>query len=96
MTVMEYKQINPPTLRSHEGTRVETEFYRELILEMIAHRERHKISQQELSDMIGVSEAYVNKWESGVKFPTLFSFMCWCKALNIKIKTEILDEESNR
>lgn len=92
---LETKVIHPPRMRSHEATRTESEFYREIILQMIAHRKRNKISQQELSDLIGVSESYVNKWEAGLKFPTLFSFMCWCKALNVKIKTEIVDEESN-
>jgi len=44
------------------------------------------MSQEELSGRIGVSDCYVNKWESGVKLPSCFYLMCWCVALNVKIK----------
>jgi len=93
--VLAHKEIRPPTnIKSRQATKMEVQFYRELILELIDRRKRLKISQQELSDILGMSECYVNKWESGVKFPTMFSFMCWCNALNLKIKSEPIDEES--
>jgi DNA-binding XRE family transcriptional regulator len=61
-------------------------FYKDLISALILRRKMMGISQEELSDLIGVSGCYVNKWESGVKLPSCFYLMCWCVSLNVKIK----------
>jgi DNA-binding transcriptional regulator YiaG len=64
----------------------EERFYKELISTLVLRRKLIGMSQEELSARIGVSDCYVNKWESGVKLPSCFYLMCWCVALNVKIK----------
>jgi len=61
-------------------------FYKDLISALILRRKMKGFSQEELSTLIGVSDCYVNKWESGVRLPSCFYLMCWCDALNVKIK----------
>jgi len=61
-------------------------FYKNLISTLVLRRKILGLSQEELSTKIGVSDCYVNKWESGVKLPSCFYLMCWCVALNVKIK----------
>jgi ribosome-binding protein aMBF1 (putative translation factor) len=61
-------------------------FYKNLISTLVLRRKILGLSQEELSNKIGVSDCYVNKWESGVKLPSCFYLMCWCVALNVKIK----------
>jgi len=72
--------------RNTTPTPSEEQFYKSLISTLVLRRKLIGMSQEELSNRIGVSDCYVNKWESGVKLPSSFYLMCWCVALNVKIK----------
>jgi transcriptional regulator with XRE-family HTH domain len=63
-------------------------FYNELIDKLIARRKKLKLSQAELDQMIGVSESMVAKWESKARLPGAFFFMCWAKALGVRLIVE--------
>ena len=60
-------------------------FYDELIDSLIARRKELALSQSDLDQMIGVSESMVAKWESKARLPGAFFFMCWAKALGVRI-----------
>lgn len=65
-------------------------FYDELIDQLIAKRKERDLSQSDLDEMIGVSESMVAKWESKARLPGAFFFMCWAKALGVRL---IVQEE---
>ena len=58
------------------------------VAEVIARRKQLELSQAELDQMIGVSESMVAKWESKARFPGAFFFMCWAKALGVRLIVE--------
>jgi ribosome-binding protein aMBF1 (putative translation factor) len=60
-------------------------FYDELIEALIVRRKELALSQSDLDQMIGVSESMVAKWESKSRLPGAFFFMCWAKALGVRI-----------
>jgi ribosome-binding protein aMBF1 (putative translation factor) len=66
-------------------------FYDELIDRLIQRRKDLELSQADLDQMIGVSESMVAKWESKARLPGAFFFMCWAKALGVRL---IVEEES--
>jgi len=74
---------------------MEEQFYRALIASLIEERHRQGITQERLCQIIGVSDGLVNKWESGVRLPSLFYFMCWCASLGLQLKTERTDGIEN-
>ena len=59
-------------------------FYRELVSQLVERRHELKMSQSELNDRLGMSEAMVAKWESMARFPGAFFLMCWAKALGVR------------
>ena len=63
-------------------------FYGELIDLLVARRKALALSQAELDQMIGVSESMVAKWESKARLPGAFFFMCWAKALGVRLIVE--------
>jgi DNA-binding XRE family transcriptional regulator len=82
------RPIKPYAVRP---TPMEEQFYRALIASLIEERHRQGITQERLCQIIGVSDGLVNKWESGVRLPSLFYFMCWCASLGLQLKTERTD-----
>jgi len=66
----------------------ETEYYKNLIVELINRRHAMNLSQEKLNQIIGVSDGLVNKWESGVRLPSSFYLMCWCRSLNLVLTTK--------
>ena len=48
-------------------------------------RQDQKISQSELCHRLGVCDALVGKWESGVRRPGSFLLSCWITALGAKM-----------
>ena len=75
-----------PRLLSMPATPLENQFYGVLIEQLTAARKRQRISQEELSARIGVSDTMVAKWEAGLRLPTSYSLMCWAMALKVTIK----------
>jgi hypothetical protein len=67
-------------------TRLEQEFYGELIRQLVEARKTQSISQEELSARIGVSDNMVAKWEAGLRLPTSYYLMCWAQSLRLTIK----------
>lgn len=67
-------------------------FYRTLIGQLVERRRKMGMSQSELNDRLGMSEAMVAKWESMARFPGAFFLMCWAKALGVKFIVEEEDQ----
>ena len=55
-------------------------------------RKSKKISQEELSEKVGVSRQSVSKWESGVAYPEMTNILILCKIFNCKIN-DLLSEK---
>ncbi len=66
----------------------EQNFYRDLVEQLVARRQHLGLSQFELNDRLGMSEAMVAKWEAMHRFPGAFFLMCWAKALGVKFVVE--------
>ena len=69
-------------------TPCESVFYGLLITQLTARRKTMRISQESLSQIMGVSDGMVAKWESGHKMPSSFYLMCWAQALELEIKCQ--------
>lgn len=67
-------------------------FYNELIDQLIERRKFLSLSQADLDEMIGVSESMVAKWESKARLPGAFFFMCWAKALGVRLIVQEVSE----
>lgn len=68
-------------------------FYRDLVGQLVQRRHELRMSQSELNERLGMSEAMVAKWESMARFPGAFFLMCWAKALGV---TLIVQKETPR
>ncbi len=55
-------------------------------------RKSKKLSQEELSERVGVSRQSVSKWESGVAYPEMTNILILCKIFNCKIN-DLLSEK---
>lgn len=55
-------------------------------------RKSKKLSQEELSERVGVSRQSVSKWESGVAYPEMNNLLILCKIFNCKIN-DLLSEK---
>ena len=55
-------------------------------------RKSKKLSQEELSEKVGVSRQSVSKWESGVAYPEMNNILILCKIFNCKIN-DLLSEK---
>jgi ribosome-binding protein aMBF1 (putative translation factor) len=80
-----------PRLTSTASTASELAFYGQLIQQLISRRKQMKISQESLSQIMGVSDGMVAKWESGHKMPSSFYLMCWAQSLELEIKCQSPD-----
>jgi transcriptional regulator with XRE-family HTH domain len=49
------------------------------------------ITQEQLGEMIGTADRYVNKWECRMKYPKLASLVLWAQALGVTLKIEYPD-----
>lgn len=48
-------------------------------------RKNKKISQEKLSEILGVSRQSISKWETGENFPSMQNIMCLCDIFKCKI-----------
>ena len=55
-------------------------------------RKSKKLSQEDLSEKVGVSRQSVSKWESGVAYPEMTNILILCKIFNCKIN-DLLSEK---
>lgn len=55
-------------------------------------RKYKKISQEELSEKLGVSRQSISKWETGENYPSMTNIMCLCDIFNCKIN-ELVHED---
>ncbi|HHD2753235.1 TPA: helix-turn-helix domain-containing protein [Clostridium perfringens] len=58
-------------------------------------REEKKLSRRELSEKSGISQSYIIKIEQGNKNPTVDVLKSLANALNVKIESLTLNENSN-
>jgi transcriptional regulator with XRE-family HTH domain len=59
-----------------------------IIPSLIRRRKALGISQAALSDRIGVSSDLVGKWETGIRFPSIFLLFCWMDALDMRLNVK--------
>ena len=55
-------------------------------------RKSKKLSQEELSENVGVSRQSISKWETGEAYPEMYNILILCKIFNCKI-TDLLSEK---
>lgn len=63
-----------------------TDSYSDVVNEMVSHRTRQKMSQEELAHRIGVNKSLIHKWEQHKRVPSGFMFTCWLDALGLTLK----------
>lgn len=79
---------NQKRIHTLKASPSELVFYGELIERLVSRRKELNLSQADLDQMIGVSESMVAKWESKARLPGAFFFMCWAKALGVRLIVE--------
>lgn len=72
---------------THEQ-RLKDPFYASIIDPLVQRRKELGLSQVALSDLIGVDEGQVAKWETLNRRPNGFSLLCWCDALEMDIEVK--------
>jgi ribosome-binding protein aMBF1 (putative translation factor) len=82
----------PTKVYVNHPTKMEVNFYKEMIGQLIQARKNKSISQESLNAMLGVTDGQINKWECGARLPSSFNLMCWCNALGLKINLESINE----
>jgi DNA-binding transcriptional regulator YiaG len=60
-------------------------YHIELVCQLIKRREKLKISQRQLGEIIGVTDYLLSKWEGGHRRPTGFLLWCWAESLGVKL-----------
>ena len=55
-------------------------------------RKSKKLSQEDLSEKVGVSRQSISKWESGIAYPEMNNILILCKIFNCKIN-DLLSEK---
>ena len=55
-------------------------------------RKSKKLSQEELSEKVGVSRQSISKWESGAAYPEMNNMLILCKIFNCRIN-DLLSEK---
>ena len=48
-------------------------------------RKKHKLSQEDLASILGVSRQAISKWESKVAYPEMDKIMMLCNKFNLNI-----------
>jgi hypothetical protein len=76
------------TSYSRPASDIERIFYSSLIHRLKARRVMLGLTMEELDHELGVSEGQVAKWESFVRLPGAFMFMCWSNRLGLIINVE--------
>jgi len=46
------------------------------------------MTQEALSEKIGIANSLVGKWEAGIRRPSLMLFLCWIEALHMTLKVQ--------
>lgn len=83
------------TSYSRPASDIERIFYSNLIRRLAARRKALGMTMEELDHELGVSEGQVAKWESFVRLPGAFMFMCWSNRLGliVNVETGALDQQ---
>jgi len=74
---------NPTSIKKMPSSN--EKYHNELICQLIARREKLKISQRQLGEIIGVTDYLLSKWEGGHRRPTGFLLWCWAESLGVKL-----------
>jgi transcriptional regulator with XRE-family HTH domain len=75
------------TSYSRAATELERMFYGRLVRELAARRHARDMTQEQLDQVLGVSDGQVAKWEAFDRLPGAFTLMCWCNALDLRLAT---------
>ena len=63
-----------------------TDTYKDVINQLVSHRHRQKLTQEELAHKIGCTKSLIHKWEQYKRVPSGFLFTCWLDALGLTLK----------
>ena len=93
-----YKEYKEKALRDHE---VKTEYEAlqpeyDIIQAMINARVDQKITQQELSERTGITQADISRIENGTRNPSLNMMKKLAKGLGMQLKLEFVPMTSKR
>lgn len=61
-------------------------YLKSLIRPLATHRSQIGLTQDDANEKIGIADRLINKWEVGMKLPSMFSLYCWCEALGMELK----------
>lgn len=67
-----------------------------LMLELVAARYRHKMTQQQVADRARLNRSLVAAWESGLKTPELPSLIAYARAVGCEISVVPAEREGLR
>ena len=62
---------------------------------LLLYRKRAKLSQAELSKLLGVSRQSIFKWENSHSYPMLEKIPLLCRTLNVNVSDLISNNEYN-
>lgn len=74
------------SVHSREPTELERTYYRQLIGDFVARRKVMKLTQEQLDDILGVSQGQIAKWECFLRLPGAFMLTCWATALHLELR----------
>lgn len=57
---------------------------------MRAVRKSHKITQVEMAERLGVTQATVSKIESGLSMPSLYTWLRFCRAMELNCELPLI------
>ena len=98
ISMSSYKEYKEKALRDHE---VKTEYEAlqpeyDIIQAMINARVDQKITQQELSERTGITQADISRIENGTRNPSLNMMKKLAKGLGMQLKLEFVPMTSKR
>lgn len=83
---------NPDVKREYDA--LEEEF--DIIQAMIDSRKKQKITQKELSERTGITQADISRIENGTRNPSLEMLKRLAKGLGMRLRVEIIPEIQGR
>lgn len=71
--------------RSAHASEQEKLYWGELIRGLTARRRALGMSQEQLDRLLGFSDGQIARYESFMRLPGAFMFMCWATALGVRL-----------
>lgn len=72
-------------MKLKDKTQVRNDFLNPIATKLVKLRKYRDYKQQDLSLQIGMNEKLVQKWESGIRTPSVFNLINWAEALDAEL-----------